>query len=224
MSVDRKAFTTGVTLNNSDLVVYSGFYSGAMVMFGLSAVLHTFEPLGKEQSIQLSKLDFIGIVFMIVGSFFPMIFYIFYCEPLIYTIHLSVMGGLGMGLISVIVQPGFDREEMRPRRTAFFVIFGGYGVIPLIQFLCKPTASTEPFSQAAVWAGVEVAMYLFGAAIYANTLPERLAPGRFDRFFSSHQLWHVFVFLAAAAHLRACDLALGAAVLGPGEGRRVCAA
>ena len=33
----------------------------------------------------------------------------------------------------------------------------------------------------------------------------RLAPGRFDLFASSHQIWHLFVFLAAATQLARAD-------------------
>lgn len=34
----------------------------------------------------------------------------------------------------------------------------------------------------------------------ANRIPERYAPGTFDYFFASHQIFHVHVLLAALAH------------------------
>ena len=44
-------------------------------------------------------------------------------------------------------------------------------------------------------------LYIFGAAIYACRIPERFAPGRFDLFGSSHQIFHGFVLAAALTHL-----------------------
>ena len=37
----------------------------------------------------------------------------------------------------------------------------------------------------------------------ANRMPEKLAPGRFDLYFASHQIFHVLVLLAALAHYEA---------------------
>ena len=34
-------------------------------------------------------------------------------------------------------------------------------------------------------------------------MPEKLAPGMFDLYFSSHQIFHVLVVLAALAHYEA---------------------
>jgi adiponectin receptor len=47
------------------------------------------------------------------------------------------------------------------------------------------------------WLLAAGAMYIAGATLYANRVPERLAPGKFDLFFSSHQIFHVFVIFAA---------------------------
>lgn len=42
--------------------------------------------------------------------------------------------------------------------------------------------------------------YLVGAAIYAFRFPERCCPGRWDLFCHSHQLFHIFVIIAALVH------------------------
>lgn len=43
-------------------------------------------------------------------------------------------------------------------------------------------------------------LYIIGAIIYALRIPERFAPGRFDIFGSSHQIFHGFVLVAAITH------------------------
>jgi len=51
------------------------------------------------------------------------------------------------------------------------------------------------------WVVLQGALYIIGAVIYAARVPERLKPGRFDIWGSSHQIFHVLVLLAAASHL-----------------------
>jgi len=51
------------------------------------------------------------------------------------------------------------------------------------------------------WLVLQGALYIAGAAIYACRIPESFHPGRYDNFGASHQIFHVFVVLAAASHL-----------------------
>jgi len=40
-------------------------------------------------------------------------------------------------------------------------------------------------------------LYIAGATIYMLRLPERFFPGLFDIFGSSHQIFHIFIVIAA---------------------------
>ena len=51
------------------------------------------------------------------------------------------------------------------------------------------------------WLLLQGFLYILGAGIYAARFPERLAPGKFDIWGSSHQIFHVLVVLAAISHL-----------------------
>jgi adiponectin receptor len=44
-------------------------------------------------------------------------------------------------------------------------------------------------------------LYIFGAGLYATRLPERLRPGQYDIWGSSHQIFHICVLLACGVHL-----------------------
>lgn len=50
------------------------------------------------------------------------------------------------------------------------------------------------------WISIMGLFYLIGAAIYAFRFPERFCPGRCDLFCHSHQLFHIFVIIAAFVH------------------------
>ena len=51
------------------------------------------------------------------------------------------------------------------------------------------------------WLVLQGALYIIGAGIYACRFPESVHPGRYDKFGASHQIFHIFVVLAAASHL-----------------------
>ena len=51
------------------------------------------------------------------------------------------------------------------------------------------------------WVVLQGILYITGAALYAARVPEKWAPGRFDIWGSSHQIFHILVVLAATSHL-----------------------
>jgi adiponectin receptor len=62
---------------------------------------------------------------------------------------------------------------------------------------------------------VQGALYISGAALYAARVPEKIWPGQFDIFGSSHQIFHVFVLAAAGTHLYGLVQAFHAKHTGP---------
>lgn len=53
----------------------------------------------------------------------------------------------------------------------------------------------------ALYADLLSPCYPAGFVFYALQIPERWLPGWFDLLLSSHQIWHIFVWLAGAAWL-----------------------
>ncbi|RWS03918.1 solute carrier family 28 member 3-like protein [Dinothrombium tinctorium] len=94
----------------------------------------------------------------------------------------------------------FDEPEQRWLRAGLFATFGMSGIIPAAHW-----AVAEGFLIAAHldFLGCLLAMgisYLTGAIIYALRIPERFNAGKFDYWFSSHQLFHVFVVIGSVLH------------------------
>jgi adiponectin receptor len=48
-----------------------------------------------------------------------------------------------------------------------------------------------------VGAAIMGALYIFGLVFWVAKIPERFNPGKFDLFFSSHQIWHTFIVAAS---------------------------
>ena len=75
----------------SDKLVFSCFFAGAFLCLGMSATYHTLCNHSPEVARWGNKLDFTGIVFLIVGSYVPALYYGFFCQPTLLTVYLNTV-------------------------------------------------------------------------------------------------------------------------------------
>jgi adiponectin receptor len=64
-----------------DVAAFSCFFAGAALCLGMSATYHATSNHSQAVARTGNKLDYVGIVFLITGSFIPSIYYGFYCQP-----------------------------------------------------------------------------------------------------------------------------------------------
>ncbi|KAL2028412.1 hypothetical protein VTO58DRAFT_109442 [Aureobasidium pullulans] len=81
-----------------------------------------------------------------------------------------------------------------------FVAMGLSAVIPVLHGISLFGVEQLQRQMGLSWLILQGVLYVSGAAIYAARVPERLKPGSFDIWGSSHQIFHVLVLLAAASH------------------------
>lgn len=91
----------------ADLVVFSCFFSGAVLCLGMSATFHALMDHSAEVARWGNKLDYTGIVALIMGSYVPALYYGFFCQPALLTLYLSLV----------------SRRPSRSRRRAFLTSF-----------------------------------------------------------------------------------------------------
>ncbi|KAI0223902.1 Adiponectin receptor protein [Lamellibrachia satsuma] len=180
--------------------VFSAFFVGAILCLGFSFTFHTVFCHSERIGRFFNKLDYCGIALLTMGSFVPWLYYSFYCrtEPKIAYMALIFI----LGTISIIVSmwDKFAEPKYRPLRAGVFIALGLSGVIPAMHYVI-----TEGFYQAVNfaalgWLVLMAILYIAGAVIYAVRIPERIWPGKFDIWFQSHQIFHVFVVAAAFVH------------------------
>lgn len=93
-SVTRPRFEMAT---REDMMVFSCFFIGAVACLGMSATYHTLMNHSEFVATLGQRLDHIGIVCLIWGSFIPCIYYGFIAEPglirlywtMVSTLHLS---------------------------------------------------------------------------------------------------------------------------------------
>ena len=67
--------------NANDVMVFSCFFAGAIACLTMSATYHTLSNHSESVAKFGNRLDYMGIVFLIWGSFVPSIYYGFSAEP-----------------------------------------------------------------------------------------------------------------------------------------------
>lgn len=75
----------------SDILAFGCFFAGAALCLGMSATYHAISNHSQTVASLGNKLDYVGIVFLITGSFIPSIFYGFYCHPHLQELYWSMV-------------------------------------------------------------------------------------------------------------------------------------
>jgi adiponectin receptor len=75
----------------SDVLVFACFIGGAGLCLGMSATFHAVLNHSQKVARWGNKLDYTGIIVLIVGSFVPALYYGFFCMPTLLTAYLCLV-------------------------------------------------------------------------------------------------------------------------------------
>ncbi|CAH8526728.1 unnamed protein product [Schistosoma mattheei] len=170
----------GLNIHWQEKMVVQVFFTSAILALGFSWLFHTVYCHSERVGKLFNKLDYVGISLLVIGSFIPWIHYSFYCYnsfKLVYILAVLILGGF-----------------------CAFVCTQDYFLSPTYRAARAHLQEGVHYS-ALGWLILMAVLYISGATIYALRIPERLYPGKFDIWFQSHQIFHVFVVLAALVHL-----------------------
>jgi len=183
-----------------DHIVVGAFLIGVTLCLGASALFHTLSCHSEKVSATWNRCDYVGIVFLIVGSCYPAIYYTFYCLAHYQLLYLASITLLGALCIHVCISDRFHGPKFRGMRAALFSAVGLSGTVPVGHALYEFGWSHTVEKLSLLWYLLMGVTYLLGASIYGLRIPERWFPGKFDYWFHSHQIFHICVLIAAAAH------------------------
>ncbi|CAH00224.1 PAQR-type receptor [Kluyveromyces lactis] len=197
------------TTSAIDYFMINLFFFGCATCLTMSSMFHTIKCHSLPIATFGNKLDYLGIVVLISTSMISILFYGFHDSSLLFYpfAGLTSLFGLICGYMSL--KDKFRSREWRPYRATMFVLFGLSAVFPIVAgFIVYGKDETWKRVQLTwvIWEGV---LYIFGAFLYGVRFPERLAPGKFDIWGHSHQLFHVLVVVAALCHLKALVVSYG---------------
>ncbi|KAK9474635.1 hemolysin-III related-domain-containing protein [Dipodascopsis tothii] len=189
------------TTSGADFAVFVVFFLGAVACLGMSSTYHCLNCHSEQVAKFGNQLDYLGIVFLIVGSFIPAIYYGLHSIPSYYGVFFGLVCGLGAVCIVITLRKEFASPRWRPFRALLFVVFGLSGIIPITFGGFRLGLSELSQRIQLPFLVAEGLLYIGGATIYAMRVPERFSPGKFDLVGSSHQIFHLCVIAAAVSHL-----------------------
>jgi len=184
----------------SDLVFMTLYLLSAVFCHGASALFHTIRCHSQKIDARSNALDYAGIIVLVVGSYTPSVHFGFPCSVKLQITYCVIIVLLGLGGSFVVWDPEYAKPTHRVIRTIIFCALGSSGWIPLIHLVI-----VHGFEETLIHMGqgglvIASLTYVTGAFLYAIRVPERLYPGKFDYFFSSHQFLHFCVVAGASIH------------------------
>jgi len=188
------------TATPSDLYAFACFGGGAALCLGTSATFHAILDHSQAVARWGNKMDYTGIVALIVGSHVPALHYGFSCKPNMRVSYLSTVCVLGIGCIAASWIEQFRTPQWRSYRAIMFICFGLFGCIPVLHGVVMYGYKGLGDRMSVTWVILQGALYILGAVFYATRYPESVFPGRFDIWGNSHQIFHIFVLGAVLTH------------------------
>ncbi|OTF80003.1 adiponectin receptor-like protein [Euroglyphus maynei] len=194
------------TIPMIDKIMLGIFLFTAILCLAFSTCYHTLACHSHQVLVLVCKLDYCGISLLIAGSIVPCLYYAFYCSLYSQISYTIMTIFLCAASVTVSFSAKFSEPQYRPLRAAVFFSYAFFSFIPAVHwFLVHSDDETfyhSSFRTAVICLTAMAILYIIGAVVYALRIPERFCPGKFDFYFHSHQLFHIFVILAAICHLR----------------------
>ncbi|KAL0482207.1 adiponectin receptor ADIPOR [Acrasis kona] len=185
-------------------VAYIVYTCSAIYTFLGSLLYHWFHCIDHSHHECLLRMDISGIGFLIMGSYYPPIYYSFQDVPNIGIMYLTLVTSMCLFCSAMFFIPKFSHDDYRLFRVFVFGCTALFGMIPLIHIFALHLGNLNT-----IWrvGSAVIELYLwYGLAVffYASKIPEKYFPGLFDTIGCSHQFWHIFVFVATVVHYYRC--------------------
>ncbi|KAL8716315.1 MAG: hypothetical protein Q9220_000220 [cf. Caloplaca sp. 1 TL-2023] len=188
-------------VEKADVAVFGIFFAAVVGCLGVSAGYHCVSCHSERWAVWANRGDYVGIVVLIWGSFVPSIWYGFFCDRGLRRAYWGMISIIGIGCTIVSITPRFRTPKWRPFRASMFVAMGLSAIIPVLHGLKVYGLQQMNDRIGLAWLVLQGCLYVLGAGIYAARFPERLQPGKFDVWGSSHQIFHILILFAALSHL-----------------------
>ncbi|KAL1980295.1 hypothetical protein VTN96DRAFT_4383 [Rasamsonia emersonii] len=171
-----------------------------LVCLSTSTLYHTMTNHSPRVAHKCLLYDYMGIITVMLGNFISGIYFGFYCEPRLRLTYWTLISVLGLVTGVILLTPKFHGPQWRRFRLNCFILTGfsafapiGHGTLRWGMEFVRKTGVPYYFA--------EGALVLIGCYFYERRVPERHFPGKFDIWWHSHTIWHLFVVMAIGMHI-----------------------
>ncbi|KAI8144150.1 hemolysin-III related-domain-containing protein [Fennellomyces sp. T-0311] len=178
------------------------FFICCMVCMSCSCTYHIFACHSEKTSVACNCVDYVGIAFLITGSWCLILHYFFYCEPGYQVLYSTAIIVCGTITATTVAFPRFQQEKYVWFRTGLFFFLGLLGLLPVLHSAILHGVSYL-FDTGLNWFIAMCIFYTLAALTYAGRIPERLSPGSFDIWFQSHSIFHIILLFGLTSYYSA---------------------
>jgi len=200
----RVIFVWGDEMTFYEKAAYVVYSCTAMYTFLGSLLYHWFNCVSHSHHECLLRMDISGIGFLIMGSYYPPVYYAFQRAPMWGSTYLACITIMCVLCSVMFLIPKFSNEKYTMFRVMIFGSTALFGIIPVIHLFYMYGFNNPIFLRKIFAVGEMYIFYGIAAAFYATKIPERFRPGWFDLVGCSHHFWHTFVFIATVMHYYRC--------------------
>lgn len=187
-----------------DYIMVNLFLLGAFLCLFCSSCFHCFKQHSENASTLWSKADYMGIVILISTSIISLLYYGFHEHLFLCKLFTIITAIFGSTCCVFVLNDQFNDKGWKAVRASFFVCFAASGLVPILTGFFMFGIENSAKRVQLLYVLFEAIAYIIGAIIYGFKIPECFfKPGKFDYFFNSHQIFHVFCVAGSIFHLRA---------------------
>lgn len=182
------------TMNNTEYFYYQLYLVAASLCMLFSAIFHWFCCISPKVYDKLLLLDLSGVALLVAGSYFPAVYYGFYCDKPAQNFHIHLAYFvLIMGLVAPHITYEINGRMIRPFILASLAVLG---LCPFVHWII--TTPAEARHELAFGYYIVFLLYGLGFWFWFSGWPEKNHPK--SKFFvyllPSHSLWHFCVVAA----------------------------
>ncbi|KAH8660125.1 mPR-like GPCR protein [Xylariales sp. PMI_506] len=192
-----------LNVSSMDYTVFGIYFWCAELCLVLSTLYHLKQPHSHKVELFWHRMDLFGTVIVTMGTLSSGVFYTFFCEATLQQLHWAIILFTGAITGFLISNPLLVKPQWRRVKLSAFVIFGASSFLPLLHGIQRYGLEYMFQYSGMNWYLIELPFYGTGAGLYTFRIPERLAPGKFDIWGSSHQLFHIAILCAMYTHVTA---------------------
>ncbi|TAQ83133.1 hypothetical protein B7494_g8544 [Chlorociboria aeruginascens] len=190
-------------VSSMDYAMFGIYFWCAEICLVLSTLYHLMLPHSHLAELFWHGMDLLGIVIVTMATFSSGIYYIFFCEASLQKVHWAIILTTGTATGVLISNPSLRNPRWRKVKVGVFVVFGASSFVPLLHGVQRYGLEYMLHYSGMKWYLLELTLYGIAVSLYAFRIPERLAPGKFDIWGSSHQIFHVAILCAMYTHVTA---------------------
>mmetsp|Transcript_77201 Transcript_77201/g.153095 ORF Transcript_77201/g.153095 Transcript_77201/m.153095 type:complete len:338 (+) Transcript_77201:90-1103(+) len=170
------------------------FFVVAVATFSVSVQYHWKLCSNHQEVVRWICLDQTSCLVLLAAGFIAGIPLGYHCYPWLLTWYtVQSLSALGVTVAVIMLCP----EESGAWRALAVIAFGISSLVPMLHWL---VISTEGRRIAGTSLEMGAVAAVVAVVCYTQYIPERFAPGWFDLYFNSHQIWHVLIFAATVIY------------------------